>query len=113
MAWLKDFAALEARRLDSLVDFLRWYFHPAKFWLDQGAHVAVGLVAVAPVALYCAIPVWAGAATAALGALPRERDQWPPRRMPVLGRAWFDPVLDVAFFAAGGALAASVSGGLP
>jgi len=99
---MKSFDDLELDRDDSLGDWFRWYFHPRKFWVDQAAHAAVGFAAAVSVALTGEAAWWAFLIVGAGAGIPREVQQWPPRRMPVLGRAWFDPPLDVACFALGG-----------
>ncbi len=105
---MKSFDDLELDRDDSLDDWFRWYFHPRKFLLDNALHVAIGFAVLLPIALAADFPRWSGGLAAAFGAIPREVKQWPPRRMPVFGRAWFDPVVDVAFFGVGGIAAAFV-----
>lgn len=101
-----SYTELRDARLRSVQDWFKWYFHWRKFWLDNFAHALIGFVVVAPIAWVMteAVPMWAAFCAALLGAIPREWDQWPPPRMPILGRAWFDTFIDLAFFGLGGVL---------
>ena len=96
------------KRNDSMKDFFIWYFHPQKFWLDNGLHLAWAFASLLMIALVADFAWWHGAIAGLVFGLPREIKQWPPREMPNGIPAYFDPALDLLFFGVGGALVSLV-----